>query len=99
MRQFGLSPRGPFSLVASSRFLEGFTPAGRTPGDGQSLRLAFVADTAFSAPAAERTAGVALRTEGDTVIGEVSGEAPVEVVRAQVARILSLDVDGEGFPA
>lgn len=42
-------------------------------------------------------AGVMVRSEGDTVIGDVYGEADPEVVKRQVARILSLDVDGGGF--
>jgi DNA-3-methyladenine glycosylase II len=33
------------------------------------------------------------------VVGEVFGDADPEAVRDQVARILSLDVDGSGFPA
>ena len=32
------------------------------------------------------------------ILGEVSGEADVGVVRNQVERILSLDIDGRAFP-
>lgn len=38
-----------------------------------------------------------MRSEGEKIVGEVFGEADAEVVGAQVARILSLDVDGRGF--
>lgn len=99
MSGFSLLPRGPFSLAASTRFLEGFAPAAYRGGDDRVLRLAFVADPAFRLGGREQVAGVALRAEGDRVIGEVSGGADPESVRAQVARILSLDIDGRGFPA
>lgn len=49
-----------------------------------------------------RTVGVHLQQEqepGGAVVGEVVGAADPEAVRAQVARILSLDVDATGFPA
>jgi DNA-3-methyladenine glycosylase II len=39
-----------------------------------------------------------VREEGGVILGEVSGGAEVGVVRRQVERILSLDVDGRGFP-
>ena len=38
-----------------------------------------------------------VHSEGDIVTGDVYGNADPEVVKAQVARILSLDVDGRGF--
>ena len=91
---FEIDPVGPYSLASSVTFLEGFAPAAYE-GDGTNrLRLAFLADGL----AEERVAGVSVRQEGGVVIGEVSGEADVGVVRRQVARILSLEVDGRGFP-
>ncbi len=42
-------------------------------------------------------AGVLVSCEGGAVTGEVYGVADPEVVKRQVARILSLDVDGGGF--
>jgi DNA-3-methyladenine glycosylase II len=94
MPHFTLTPAGPFSLAASTRFLEGFAPAayqGRTAGH---LDLAFPVDGDW------RTVGVHLRQQrdGGAVAGELVGTADPELVRAQVARILSLDVDGSGFP-
>jgi DNA-3-methyladenine glycosylase II len=38
-----------------------------------------------------------VRSEDGAIAGEVFGEADAEVAGAQVARILSLDVDGRGF--
>ncbi len=92
MERFELRPRGPYALAASVRFLEGFAPAaydGAAPGH---LHMAFIADDGAMA-------GVCVRDEGGVVAGEIVGEADPSVVRTQVARILSLDVDGSGFPA
>ncbi len=94
-RRFETEPVGPYSLASSVRFLEGFAPAAYEGGDTDRLRLAFVAD---GRPGEERVAGVGVRQEDGVVIGEVFGEADVGVVERQVARILSLDVDGRGFP-
>ena len=41
METFTLVPRGPFSLAASIRFLEGFTPASYAGPAGNVLELAF----------------------------------------------------------
>jgi DNA-3-methyladenine glycosylase II len=90
--RFELRPVGPYSLVASVRFLEGFAPAAYEGHDEGHLHLAFVAD------GGEDVAGVCVREEGGVILGEVSGDAGVEVVKRQVERILSLDVDGSGFP-
>jgi DNA-3-methyladenine glycosylase II len=92
MTSFELVPRGPFSLAAARAFLEGFAPAAhRAAGDGH-LHLAFVPD------GEEDAAGVCLRQPDGVVVGEVFGDADHEAVPGQVARILSLDVDGTGFP-
>jgi DNA-3-methyladenine glycosylase II len=110
-----ITPSGPFSLAASVRFLEGFTPARhRRAADGM-LRLAFPADDGHSTIAAavrqEETAdGTAGRVRaeftvhpGDAVPSPAApvpaGDGTDNAVRAQLARILSLDVDGSGFPA
>ncbi|MFF4353772.1 hypothetical protein [Streptomyces sp. NPDC001530] len=44
MKAVVLTPRGPFSLAASLRFLEGFTPARYEGGHDGVLRLAFPSD-------------------------------------------------------
>jgi len=92
-QRFEITPRGPFSLAASALFLGGFAPAAhKAAPTADHLHLAFVADDS------EQAVGVCLREEDDTVIGEMFGEADKDVVRKQVARILSLDVDGSAFP-
>jgi DNA-3-methyladenine glycosylase II len=82
-----LEPSGPFDLRQAIGF--GFGP--REAGGGELLRLAFAAD-GDGAPA-----GVVLGQPdpGGTVSGAIHGDADPEVVTAQVARILSLDVDAE----
>ena len=93
MTSFELVPQGPFSLGASAAFLEGFSPAAhRAADEGGHLHLAFVPD------GEEAAAGVCLRQPDGVVVGEVFGEPDPRVVREQVTRILSLDVDGSGFP-
>jgi DNA-3-methyladenine glycosylase II len=115
METFTLVPRGPFSLAASIKFLEGFTPAayrGPDPGMDSPLELAFpvegswrtvgvrVGQDAWGKPSGDGPAGGA---DGNVTAEIVSPVAPdadlVAAVRSQVERILSLDVDGSGFPA
>ncbi len=92
-----ITPCGPFSLAASGRFLEDFTPArypGDAPGDAPdgAIRLAFPADDGHSA------VGAAVRQAGDgTVLAELTGDAEPDAAAAQLARVFSLDVDGSGF--
>ncbi len=98
MTAFTISPQGPFSLAESTAFLEGFAPAAHEGDAAGHLHLAFVAD-AVEADGGGDPAGVCLRQPGGgDVLGELYGSADPQVVRAQVARILSLDVDGSGFP-
>lgn len=93
MSQFVLQPLGPYSLRASAAFLEGFAPAAYAGGEMEDhLHLAFVAD------GSEQSAGVCLRAQDSTIVAEVVGEADPTVVRSQVARILSLDIDGRDWP-
>ena len=84
--------RGPFSLAASVEFLEGFAPAGAAPqSDEQGLRLAFPVEGEWE------TAGVLVSHVGQEVRAHVTGEADPVAVEAQLARLLSIDVDGSGF--
>jgi len=89
---FELTPRGPYSFVASREFLEGFAPAAyqgaRNPANRDHLHLAFVAD------GGEDIAGVCLRGEGGWVVGEVFGAADPAAVAAQVARMYLLTERG-----
>jgi DNA-3-methyladenine glycosylase II len=92
MTSFELVPKGPFSLAAGKAFLEGFAPAAYRAAEEGHLHLAFVPD------GEEAAAGVCLRQPDGVVVGEVFGEADPEAARDQVQRMLSLDVDGSGFP-
>ena len=96
MPDFTLTPAGPFSLTASTRFLEGFAPAAYHGHTAAHIDLAFPVDGDW------RTVGVRLQQDerSGTVAGEVVGDPAIdpEAIRAQVARVLSLDVNGTGFP-
>ncbi|MGH3096754.1 MAG: DNA-3-methyladenine glycosylase family protein [Streptosporangiales bacterium] len=98
MSVFTLTPRGPFSLSASVRFLEGFAPAryrGGAAGEGlgQPLRLAFPVEGDW------RTAGVSVTQRDDGTVVTTCEKPCPPGVREQLARILSLDIDGSGFAA
>lgn len=83
-------PQGPFELRESATFGFGHTLAPRWDG---AMRLAFVADgytTQAGAVVTQDAAGVHVHSVG---------EAPAEVVRDQVSRVLSLDLDGRVFSA
>jgi DNA-3-methyladenine glycosylase II len=92
-----LIPRGRFSLRAAAEF--GFGPnEGRPPPYDGAMRLAFAVD------GAQGYAGAVLRQPGgdDATVEvqlELSGGAEQEAALAQVARIVSLDHDGEQFAA
>ena len=100
MSTFTLEPEGPFSLAAAARFGQAFAPS-PTAGSEATIRLAFAAERA-----GWQTVGVELSQRGRDVHGRVvtrGGRAParglVDAAREQARRILSLDVDGRGFPA
>ena len=95
MTRFTLTARGPFSLAASTRFLEGFAPAGYTGAQEGVLDLAFAVEGSW------QTVGVRVRQQENEVVGEAAnaGDVDADAVARQVARILSLDVDGSGFSA
>lgn len=80
---------GPFSLAESAAL--GFGRRAEPRYDGV-LRLAFTVDGDH-----ERTAGVAIRQAGDALDLELTTDGDPDVVAAQVARILSVDVDGTRF--
>src|SRR5689334_7787056 len=92
-----LTPRGPFSLASSTRFLEGFSPAAMPPQPGDHLHLAFCIDTSW-----EPVAVCVRPDDGDagTTAVTLTWDGPAgPAVPDQLARILSLDVDGDGFAA
>jgi len=90
-RQFTLDPQGPFSLRESALF--GFGQRHTTRFDG-TMRLAFCVD----GDGYRHQVGVAVTQDAQgTVQGTVVGDADPAVVRAQVARVLSLDHDARAF--
>ena len=91
---FSLEPLGDYSLQESAGFIDAWHEA---PSDGGKaaghLHLAFLTDKEWT------PAGVCL-TQNDSgqIAGTVYGDASGGEIRAQTARILSLDVDGRGWP-
>src|SRR2546429_4168221 len=91
---FSIEPLGDYSLKESAGFIDAWHEA---PSDGSKatghLHLAFLTDKDWT------PAGVCL-TQGESgqVMGTVYGDAPAAEIRAQTARILSLDVDGRRWP-
>ncbi len=91
---FSLEPLGDYSLQESAGFIDAWHEA---PSDGGKaaghLHLAFLTDKEWT------PAGVCL-TQNDSgqIAGTVYGDASAGEIRAQTARILSLDVDGRGWP-
>jgi DNA-3-methyladenine glycosylase II len=89
-----LDPQGPYSLRESARFLEDFTPAAHEQAEDEGhLHLAFCVEGEWA------PVGVCLRETASAVTAEIWGAAQPQAVQAQVARILSLDVDGSRFAA
>jgi DNA-3-methyladenine glycosylase II len=106
METFTLVPRGPFSLAASIRFLEGFAPAAYAGpnGAGGAGPQDAVLELAFPMEGSWQTVGVRVRQDAGEVTAEIvspsrAGAELVAELRPQVERILSLDVDGSGFAA
>ena len=60
METFTLVPRGPFSLAASIKFLEGFTPASYRGSDRET---ASVLELAFPVEGSWETVGVRVRQD------------------------------------
>src|SRR6267143_1603498 len=93
-RTFEIEPLGPYSLEESATFIGAWHQAPAEGGAAQGhLHLAFLTDEGW-----ESVGVCASQSESGTVHGEVYGTADVEAVERQVARILSLDVDGRGWP-
>ena len=88
--EFTIEPVGPFSLQESATF--GFGQRSGRPYDG-TMRLAFCLDNY------REHVGVVLSQDDAGVHGQVYGSADLDAVEAQVARVLSLDHDGDAFMA
>ena len=91
--QFVIEPQGPFSLRESALF--GFGQRHSEPFEG-AMRLAFCLDGYR-----DQVGVVVTQDDQGLVHGEVDGSAGVDVdaVSAHVARVLSLDRDGDAFVA
>jgi DNA-3-methyladenine glycosylase II len=95
MPQFRLTPEGTFSLTAAATFTEACAPFGQPSEAGAStsplMTLPFLTDD-------WQPAAVTLHQTDRRVVAEiVDGSAEPGSVRNQVARMLSLDVDGRPF--
>lgn len=86
---FVLPTRGPFSLVDLATFGFGHNTVERFDG---VMRLAFCLDGGYDQPV-----GVAVRQDGDELHCVAEGTTDHARVSAQVARVLSIDHDGEAF--
>lgn len=84
---------GPWSLATSKRFWEGFAPTALEPDDTSSaLRTAFVCEADWS------TVEAVVTQEGSRARIRVAGAGDLEGAVDQVLRLLSLDVDAQGWP-
>jgi DNA-3-methyladenine glycosylase II len=93
-RTFEIAPRGDFSLRQGAEFIGAWhrAPSDTSEPEGH-LHLAFLTDGDWT------PVGICLRQDSrGHVLGTIYGDAEVEPVKRQVARILSLDVDGREWP-
>lgn len=98
---FTIEPRGPFSLERSADVIRNFPPLRHQQASGEDRRsvvLGFVLDRTYTS--------VAVRLHQDPLTGAVRGAAygeeakgKIDVIRNQVARFLSLDIDATDYPA
>jgi DNA-3-methyladenine glycosylase II len=94
--RFVFSPKGPFSLAASIRYLEGFAPAAYHSESAANLEMAFCVDGYWDRVAVRvQETGVA---HGTVHGGDTLAPAAIAAATEQVEQILSLDIDGRGFP-
>ena len=93
LQTFNIVPRGDYSLEEGANFIGAWH---RAPSDGSEaeghLHLAFLTDGDWT------PVGICLRQDSERILGTVYGNAPAASVAEQVERILSLDVDGRGWP-
>lgn len=84
---------GPWSLQTSKRFWEGFTP-GRLVSQTQDagIHTAFLCDTDW-----QRVDAV-ITQDGPSVRIVVEGPGELDAATEQVRRLLSIDIDGRGWP-
>jgi DNA-3-methyladenine glycosylase II len=94
-KTFEIQPVGDYSLEESANFIGAWHQAPSEGGVVEGhLHLAFLTDRDWE------PVGVCLRQDAaGTIQGTVYGDASTDSVERQVSRILSLDVDGRGWPA
>ncbi len=94
MRTLTIQPRGPFDLATARDFAGGFTAGigARAAAEGAILMTFPVEGWATSAAVQVRQAA------SGELIADVFGDGDLEVVGRQVARSLSVDHDGSGWP-
>ncbi|HLW17509.1 MAG TPA: DNA-3-methyladenine glycosylase 2 family protein [Actinomycetota bacterium] len=85
---FSIVPSGPFSLRALATF--GFGQRSEPEYDG-IMRMSFCLD------GYRHQVGVEVTQDDGAVNVRIAGDADVEAVKRQVARVLSLDHDGDAF--
>src|SRR5690348_2039536 len=93
MATFSIEPLGDFSLAAARDFAGGFS-AGIGAQAAENGLLATFPIEGWAASAAVDV----WQTDDGVVHGEVHGTADTDTARRQVARSLSLDHDGRGWP-
>lgn len=88
---------GPWSLMTSRAFWEGFTPAAlATENEADELRTVFCVEGDWRR--AEVTVTQEGSQEGSMARVVVAGDGDLEVAAAQACRFLSLDVDARTWP-
>jgi DNA-3-methyladenine glycosylase II len=94
-KMFEIEPLGPYSLEESAGFIGAWHQAPAEGGGTEGhLHLAFHTDAGW------KPVGVCLtQTQDGRVVGTVYGDADPAAVKKQIARILSLDVDGREWEA
>ena len=90
MPSFRLRPRGPFSLAQSIELVRGFGPVAEPQPAVHRLRLGFTDDSGL--PCA-----LSVRQDGGQLGVDYVSDLPPEAVERHAARLLSVDVDGEGL--
>jgi DNA-3-methyladenine glycosylase II len=91
---FEIEPLGEYSLEESAMFIGAWHKAPEEGGAARGhLHLTFLSDRDW------KPVGVCLTQGPDGLVtGEVYGDVEMREVKPKVARILSLDVDGRGWP-
>lgn len=84
---------GPWSLATTKQFWEGFTPGGlASQTQAEGIRTAFLCDTDW-----QRVDAV-ITQEGASARIVVDGQGDLDAATEQVRRLLSIDIDGRGWP-